>query len=215
MNLLNQFYMLQHWDRSGRSNFLSHPVTVHWNLTNQSRALTLQSQTPGRAAMIVPIFMSLVWLDCEKQALVPLLLALEAGALPLGHWWPVYFEIMCTPRKSGRMLWFCMISSKEHGRRGGDSSEGRREEGGGGREGGGGGGGCQQAFLRRKLFLSLVHIETVSLQVRLSCKISDPGRISILVDMAMPPTNAANLNTIWLYGRGYIASITCLRSILH
>ena len=37
MDLLRQFYVLPHWDGSGRSNFLSHPVTVYWHRANQSQ----------------------------------------------------------------------------------------------------------------------------------------------------------------------------------
>ena len=33
----DNFYMLPHWDRSCRSNFPSHPVTVYWHRANQSQ----------------------------------------------------------------------------------------------------------------------------------------------------------------------------------
>ena len=33
-DLLGQFYVLPHWDRSYRSNFPSHPVTVYWHWIN-------------------------------------------------------------------------------------------------------------------------------------------------------------------------------------
>ena len=36
-DLLRQFYVLPHWDRSCRPNFLSHPVTVYWHRANQSK----------------------------------------------------------------------------------------------------------------------------------------------------------------------------------
>ena len=36
-DLLRQFYVLLHWDRSCRSNFLPHPVTVYWHLADQSQ----------------------------------------------------------------------------------------------------------------------------------------------------------------------------------
>ena len=36
-DLLRQFYVLPHWDRSCRSNFLPYPVTVYWHRTNQSQ----------------------------------------------------------------------------------------------------------------------------------------------------------------------------------
>ena len=35
-DLLRQFYVLPHWDRSS-SNFPSHPVTVYWHRANQSQ----------------------------------------------------------------------------------------------------------------------------------------------------------------------------------
>ena len=37
MDLLRQFNMLPHWDKSYRSNFLPHPVTVYWHWANQSQ----------------------------------------------------------------------------------------------------------------------------------------------------------------------------------
>ena len=36
-DLLRQFYVLPHWDRSCRSNLPSHPVTVYWHRANQSQ----------------------------------------------------------------------------------------------------------------------------------------------------------------------------------
>ena len=36
-DLLRQFYVLPHWDRSCRPNFPSHPVTVYWHRANQSQ----------------------------------------------------------------------------------------------------------------------------------------------------------------------------------
>ena len=37
MDLLRQFYVLPHWDRSCKPNFPSHPVTVYWHRANQSQ----------------------------------------------------------------------------------------------------------------------------------------------------------------------------------
>ena len=37
-DLLRQFYVLPHWDRSCRSNFPSHPVTVYWHRADQSQS---------------------------------------------------------------------------------------------------------------------------------------------------------------------------------
>ena len=62
-DLLRQFYVLPHWDRSCRSNVLPHPVTVYWHRADQA---------PGR----VPIFKSLVWLDPEK---IPVHAGFEPG----------------------------------------------------------------------------------------------------------------------------------------
>ena len=36
-DLLRQFYVLPHWDRSWRSNVLPHPVTVYWHRADQSQ----------------------------------------------------------------------------------------------------------------------------------------------------------------------------------
>ena len=55
-DLLRQVYMLPHWDRSCRSNFPSHPVTVYWHQANQSLRLAGQP-LEGQ---------SLVWLDPLK-----------------------------------------------------------------------------------------------------------------------------------------------------
>ena len=35
--LLRQLYVLPHWDRSCRPNFLPHPVTVYWHRADQSQ----------------------------------------------------------------------------------------------------------------------------------------------------------------------------------
>ena len=37
IDLLRQLHVLPHWDRSCRSKFLSHPVTVYWHRANQSQ----------------------------------------------------------------------------------------------------------------------------------------------------------------------------------
>ena len=37
MDQLRQFYVLPHWDRSCRSNCLSHPVTEYWHRADQSQ----------------------------------------------------------------------------------------------------------------------------------------------------------------------------------
>ena len=63
-DLLRQFYVLPHWDRSCRSNFPS----SHSILTpgRPIPALTLKRQAPGRVATGVPMFKSQVWLSPEK-----------------------------------------------------------------------------------------------------------------------------------------------------
>ena len=37
MDLLRQFYVLPHWDRSCRSNILPHPLPVYWHQANRSQ----------------------------------------------------------------------------------------------------------------------------------------------------------------------------------
>ena len=37
-DLLRQFYVLPHWDRNFRSNFLPHPVTIYWHRADQSQS---------------------------------------------------------------------------------------------------------------------------------------------------------------------------------
>ena len=46
-DLLRQFDVLPHWDRSCRSNFPSHPVTVFWHWVNQSQTPSTDPITPG------------------------------------------------------------------------------------------------------------------------------------------------------------------------
>ena len=70
-DLLRQFYVLPHWDRSCRSKHPSHPVTVYWCRANQSQCLA-----PGRVATGVPIFKSLEWLNPGK---IPVQARFEPG----------------------------------------------------------------------------------------------------------------------------------------
>ena len=79
-DLLRQFYMLPHWDRSCRSNFLPHPVTVYWHQADQSQCW------PYRVATGVPLCnLTLVWLDPEKipaqAGLKPGIFRFQADAL--------------------------------------------------------------------------------------------------------------------------------------
>ena len=60
MGLFRQVYMLPHWDRSCRSNFISHPVTVQYIDTGPTSPR--EDPVHGKAATGVPIFKSLVWL---------------------------------------------------------------------------------------------------------------------------------------------------------
>ena len=62
-DLLRQFYVLPHWDRSCRSNFPSHPVTVYWHRANQSQRWPIMLGAWQGGA---PICKSLVWLDPWK-----------------------------------------------------------------------------------------------------------------------------------------------------
>ena len=62
--LHRQLYVLPHWDRSCRSNFLPHSALTP---RRPVPALTLKCQAPGRVATGVPMFKSLVWLDPEKS----------------------------------------------------------------------------------------------------------------------------------------------------
>ena len=67
-DLLRQFYVLPHWDRSCRSNFLPHPVTVYKHRADQSQHRPYNYRlAPGRVATVVPIFKSMIWLDPKKS----------------------------------------------------------------------------------------------------------------------------------------------------
>ena len=46
-NLFRQLYLLPHWDRSCRSNFLSHPVTVCWHRSNHSQHWPYSARCPA------------------------------------------------------------------------------------------------------------------------------------------------------------------------
>ena len=45
---LRQVYVLPHWDRSGRSNLLSHPVTEYWHWADQSQPWLYNSRGLAR-----------------------------------------------------------------------------------------------------------------------------------------------------------------------
>ena len=66
-DLLRQFYVLPHWDRSCRPNFPSHPVTVYWHRADHSQHRPYNARhLAGWVAAEVPILKSLVWLDLRK-----------------------------------------------------------------------------------------------------------------------------------------------------
>ena len=67
-DLLRQSYVLPHWDRSYRSHFPPHPVTVYWHRARPVPVLAVYRQVPGRVATGVSILKSLVWLDSEKKS---------------------------------------------------------------------------------------------------------------------------------------------------
>ena len=85
-DLHRQFYVLPHWDRSCRSNFPSHPVTVYWHRADQSQYWPYNARRLAGVATGVPMFKSL---DPEKSRRKrdsnPGPSALEAGASPLGQ----------------------------------------------------------------------------------------------------------------------------------
>ena len=62
--LLRQFYMLPHRDRSCRSNFLSHPITVYWHHANQSQSWP-NNAGPGRVATGMPVLSH--WYDSTRK----------------------------------------------------------------------------------------------------------------------------------------------------
>ena len=59
-DLLRQFYMMDNWDRSYRSNTLSHPAHITQTSGQPVLALTLQGPTPGRVTTRTAVFKSLV-----------------------------------------------------------------------------------------------------------------------------------------------------------
>ena len=65
-DLLRQFYVLPHWDRSCRSNSPSHPLTVYWHPANQSQHWPYNTRRLAGKPLECHIFKSLVWLDPRK-----------------------------------------------------------------------------------------------------------------------------------------------------
>ena len=61
----DKIYVLPHWDRSWRSNFISYPVTGYWHRANQSRRWPLWRQARGRVATGVPIWGH--WYDATQS----------------------------------------------------------------------------------------------------------------------------------------------------
>ena len=69
-DLHRQFYVLPHWDRSCRSYFPPHPVTVYWHRADQPQHWPCNARRLAvDIATGLPIFKSLVWLDPEKSRL--------------------------------------------------------------------------------------------------------------------------------------------------
>ena len=81
----DKFTWCHTWDRSCRSNFPSHPVTVYWHRADQSQCWPINAQAPGRVATGVPVFKSLVWLDPGKNTVASGIRTLD---LPLSRGTP-------------------------------------------------------------------------------------------------------------------------------
>ena len=89
MDLHRQFYVLPHWDRSCRSNFPSHPVTVYWHRVDQSQhwpyntrhlaGLPLECQCLNHRYDSTPKKSQRKWDSNPGPS------TLEADALPLGQ----------------------------------------------------------------------------------------------------------------------------------
>ena len=89
MDLLRQFYVLPHWDRSCRSNFLPHPVTVYWHRADQSQRWPYNARRLAGLPLECQFLSH--WYDLtpkkshHKWDSNPGSSALEADALPLGQ----------------------------------------------------------------------------------------------------------------------------------
>ena len=88
-DLLRQFYVLPHWDRSCRSNFLPHPVTVYWHRADQSQRWPYNARRLAGLPLECQFLSH--WYDstpkksrCKRDS-NPGSSALEADALPLGQ----------------------------------------------------------------------------------------------------------------------------------
>ena len=94
-DLLRQFYVLPHWERSCRSNFLPHPVTVYWHRADQSQRWPYNARRLAGLPLECQFFSH--WYDStqkksrRKRDLNPGSSALEADALttrPMRRWAP-------------------------------------------------------------------------------------------------------------------------------
>ena len=65
-DLLGQVYVLPHWDRSYRSNFLPHPLTVSWHRAGQFQRWPYNARRLAGIATGVQTLKSLVWLDPDN-----------------------------------------------------------------------------------------------------------------------------------------------------
>ena len=88
-DLLRQFYVLPHWDRSCRSNVLPHPVTVSWHRADQSQCWPYNTRRlagqPLECQFLSHRYDSTPKKSRHKQDSNPGPSALEADALPLGQ----------------------------------------------------------------------------------------------------------------------------------
>ena len=85
----DNFYVLPNWDRSCRSNFLPHPVTVYWHRVDQSQRWPYNARRLARQPLECQFLSH--WYDLtqkksqRKRNSNPGSSALEADALPLGQ----------------------------------------------------------------------------------------------------------------------------------
>ena len=88
-DLLRQFYVLPHWDRSCKPNFPSHPVTVFWHRADQSQCWPYNARRLAGQPLECQFLSH--WYDSTPKKSRrnwdsnPGSSALEAGALPLGQ----------------------------------------------------------------------------------------------------------------------------------
>ena len=85
--------VLPHWDRSCRSEWLSHPVTAYWqHASSPSTEHTLPGARQGNPG--VPVVMHMIRLDRGKRGVILVCAALQAAPLLVG--------------------WFACLTSQQH-----------------------------------------------------------------------------------------------------